>query len=130
MSNLWTWVVSHPAEAAWAAVGVLTVLVLGYRTVEDRLKEWSLKTTNTVDNRILQGIGQIVGLTTVILDLVREILPHFAAKPRETVIPAVPVPTVPPGAAEALPPSIPPSARPPTEEMFSDDETPTDPGKT
>jgi len=73
----WNWITEHPAEAAWYAFGVLSVLAVAYGRMEPKLKAWAGRSDTTVDDKLVWGLSHTIGLLTLVLDLFRELAPTF-----------------------------------------------------
>lgn len=86
----WNWITEHPAEAAWYAFGVLSVLAVAYGRMEPKLKAWAGRSDSTVDDKLVWGLSHSIGLLTLLLDVFRELAPTFIGSQRH------PVPSLPP----------------------------------
>lgn len=85
----WNWIQEHPAEAAWYAFGLLSVLAVAYGRMEPKLKAWAGRSDNTVDDKLVWGLSHTIGLLTLVLDILRELAPTFIGA-HQAPVPSLP----------------------------------------
>lgn len=85
----WNWIQTHPAEAAWYAFGILSVLAVAYGRMEPKLKAWAGRSDTTVDDKLVWGLSHTIGLLTLLLDLFRELAPTFIGA-QQRPVPSLP----------------------------------------
>ena len=75
--DLFRWAVEHPAEVAWLAFGLLSLVVGAYKSQEARIKAFVATTPNRTDDkfvRALDGLSAVVGV-------LRLFVPHVLGRP-------------------------------------------------
>ena len=60
-----------------AVVGALELIIAGYRSKEQSLKEYVVLTKTQYDDRLLEWIGKAVNGLTYVLDFVGAVLQHL-----------------------------------------------------
>lgn len=71
------WAVEHPAEVAWMAFGLLSLLVTAYKSQEARIKAYAARTPNRTDDKLVRVLD---GLSAV-FDVLRLFVPHLLGRP-------------------------------------------------
>lgn len=79
LATSWTWLTTHPAQAAWAAFGLFSALVGVYRLNEKRIKEYVASTETKADDKLVR----VLDATVAVFEVLRLFAPHFLARPKE-----------------------------------------------
>lgn len=88
------WAAAHPAEAAWAVFGALSLLVAAYRSQEAKIHAYVAKTPNKTDDKLVRWLDALVAIFAVL----RLFVPHLLG--RQTAPPPSP-PAANSGSSEA-----------------------------
>lgn len=73
----WAWICQHPAGAAWALFGALSVLVGVYRLKEAELKAFVASTETKADDKLVAALDALVG----VFEVLKLFVPHLIARP-------------------------------------------------
>lgn len=78
LTELWTWLAAHPAQAAWAAFALLSALVGAYKLNEEKIKAAAAESETTADDKAIAVLDGIVA----IFEVLRLLAPHVIARPK------------------------------------------------
>lgn len=76
----WTeWISQNPAEAAWIAFGILTVIIAAYQRFEPRFKALAAASKTKIDDKLVYGAGVVLAWLGVLLDFAKLVVPRGAS---------------------------------------------------